>query len=211
MRVDTSRFDDTAAVAASLHAREESLLWSPRIRVDKYSPDQVEYAVRKIGRQRAPQGDDFARLGIAPDEVAEAEGNLLTTAGLTRITSLIIGGGGQAATNTAARIGVGDSTTAAAVGDTDLGAAAGSTHRWFQVMDATYPTVSAGVMTFRSTFGTADGNFTAGWQEFGIDIGTPTVSSANTVNATLLNHKIVSLGTKVSGATWTCTATISIS
>jgi hypothetical protein len=58
-------------------------------------------------------------------------------------------------------------------------------------------------------FGTADGNFA--WQEWGIDIGTATVSSGNTVNAVLLNRKVASNGTKASGQTWTATATITIS
>ena len=51
---------------------------------------------------------------LAPaDGVVTADGNLLTTAGLARITSLIIGGGGQAASNGSAGLGVGDTSTAA--------------------------------------------------------------------------------------------------
>lgn len=209
MRTDSTRVADAAVVGASLPAADGQKLWVARAVVEKWSPDQSAWAAQLLGR--APQGDDFDRLGVCPDEVVEEVGNLITTAGLTRITSLITGGGGQAVTNTSARLGVGDSSTAAAVGDTDLGAIAGSTHRWFQVMDATYPTTSAGVITFKATFGTSDGNFTGGWQEWGVDIGTPTVTSGNTVNATLLNHKIASLGTKVSGATWALTATLTLS
>jgi hypothetical protein len=132
----------------------------------------------------------------------------LTTAGLTRLASLLIAGGGQGATNTSARIGVGDTSTAATIADTDLAAASGSTHRYFQPMDATFPSASAGVITFKSTFATGDGNFA--WAEWGIDIGTPTVSGGTTVAATLLNRKVASLGTKVSGA-WALTATITLS
>ncbi len=136
---------------------------------------------------------------------------MLTTAGLNRITSLIIAGGGQALTNTSGRIGVGDDNTAASVGQTDLVAAAGSTHRFFSVLDATYPQQANGVLTTKATFGSADGNFTAGWQEYGVDIGTPTVSNGTTVNALLLNRKVSSLGTKSSGSSWAFTSTLTLS
>jgi hypothetical protein len=155
----------------------------------------------------APSGDLLA-VHVDPYEVTEAHSNLLTTAGLGRITSLIIGGGGQAATATAARLGVGNSSTAAVVGDTDLAASSGSGNRQFQVMDATYPQQSAGVMTFKSTFATGEANFV--WNEWAIDIGTPTVTAGTTVNAVLLNRKVASLGTKVSGS-WVLTTTITIS
>ncbi len=209
MRTDSTTIDDAATVAAAVDVRDDRPLWRAHARVEKFSPDQAAWLLARLPGQRAPQRADFARFGITPDDVAEAERNLITTAGLTRITSLIIAGGGQAATNTSARLGAGDGSTAAAVGDTDLSAAAGSTHRWFQVMDATYPQAAAGVLTFRGTFASADGNFA--WNEWGVDIGTPTVSSGNTVAATLLNRKVASLGTKVSGAVWTLTATLTLS
>lgn len=136
---------------------------------------------------------------------------MLTTAGLNRLTSLLIAGGGQAITNTSARIGFGDDNTAASVGQTDLVAASGSTHRFFSVMDATYPQQANGVLTVKTTVGSADGNFTAGWQEWGIDVGTPSVSNGTTVNALLVNRKVASLGTKASGASWAFTGTVTIS
>lgn len=203
---DHARVTETAHVGALLFDAD-SARWRAHARVDKWDPEQTARVFARIGRQLCAA--DFERLRVAPYETLDAPGNLLTTAGLGRITSLIIGGGGQAATNTAARLGAGDSATAAAVGDTDLGAVAGSTHRWFQIMDATYPQAGAGVLTFKATFGTADGNFA--WAEWGVDIGTPTVASGNTVNAVLLNHRIQSLGTKVAGATWALTTTITIS
>jgi hypothetical protein len=61
-----------------------------------------------------------------------------------------------------------------------------------------------------ATFGTADGNFA--WNEWGSDVGTATVTSSNTVNAVLLNHKTsIAQGTKASGQTWSATATITLS
>jgi hypothetical protein len=207
MRLDTSRVTDSAAVAAAVPADDRFPLWRAHALVEKWDPEQTAWATERLGFE--PKAADFDRLKIRPYDYAEAAGNLATTAGLNRITSLIIAAGGQAATNTATRLGTGDSSTAAAIGDTDLGAAAGSTHRWFQVMDATFPTQANGVLTFKSTFGTADGNYA--WQEWGVDVAAPTVTSGNTVNALLLNHKIASLGTKVSGATWALTATLTIS
>ncbi|MEV8637767.1 hypothetical protein AB0395_39585 [Streptosporangium sp. NPDC051023] len=188
-------------------SRADVLEWHAHARVEKWDDEQVAWVQRVTGVV-APAGDLLA-AHIAPYEVIDAPGNLLTTAGLTRLTSLLTGGGGQAATNTATRLGVGDGSTTAAVGDTDLSAASGSTHRYFQVMDATYPQVAAGVVTFKSTYDASTANFV--WSEWGIDIGTPTVSGGTTVNAALLNHKSsAALGTK-SGGSWALTATITLS
>ncbi|MFG1683519.1 hypothetical protein ACGFNP_25345 [Nonomuraea sp. NPDC049269] len=178
--------------------------------IDRFDADQTAWVQRR-SRLAAPCAADFARFGVLPYETTEVHGNLVTTAGLSRLTSLLIAGGGQAITNTSARIGVGNATSpAAAVGDTNLSASAGSANRWFQIMDASYPQVSAGVLTLKATLGTADGNFA--WNEFGIDIGTPTVASGATVNATLFNHKTsIAQGTKVAGQTWAATATCTFS
>lgn len=158
----------------------------------------------------SPELTDFESARIESYRTTEVIGNLLTTSGLNRLTSLMIAGGGQAMTNTSARIGVGNGAGTAAVGDTDLSASAGSANRWFQVMAATYPQQSNGVVTLQSSFASADGNFA--WNEFGIDVGTPTVSSGNTVNALLVNHKTsIAQGTKASGQVWTATATITFS
>lgn len=186
----------------------EPILWRVHAHVDKFDADQTAYALRKTGA-RYLTGDEMARIVGAPSDTADADGNLLLTAGLNRLTSLLIAGGGQAITNTSARLGAGNSSTAEAVGQTDLQAAAGSTNRWFQIMDATFPTQANGVVTLKSTFGTADGNFV--WAEWGVDVGTPTVTSGNTVAALLFNRKVAALGTKASGATWALTATVTIS
>jgi hypothetical protein len=203
---DRARGVELAHVGAGMHA-DDSIRWHPALRVDKYDDEQTDWVSRKSGVV-SPLGTDFEALRVKPYEVTEVAGNLLTTAGLQRLTNLLIGAGGQALTNTAARIGVGNSSTAAAVGQTDLQAAAGSTNRWFQPMDATFPTAVNGVVTLRSTFATGDGNFV--WAEVGTDIGTPTVTAGNTVNATLLNRFVQALGTKASGS-WVLTETITIS
>lgn len=187
--------------------RNDGIRWHAFARVEKFDDDQVVWVRRKTGIL-APPGDLLA-AHLAPSEVVEEPGNLLTTAGLTRLTSLQTGAGGQAATNTAARIGVGNGAGTAAVGDADLSAAAGAGNRYFQPMDATYPQASGGVTTFKATFGPSDGNFA--WNEWGIDIGAPTVTGGTTVNACLLNHRTsAALGTKTTG-TWAFTVTITIS
>lgn len=189
-------------------SRSDTIRWLPRVRVEKFAQDAVDYVSTHSGIL-APSGDLITAYGVKPFDVVELEGNLLTTAGLGRLTSLLTGGGGQALTNTAVRLGVGDGAGTAAVGDTDLSALAGSTHRWFQIMDATYPSVAGAVVTFKSTFATGDGNFA--WNEWGLDVGTPTVASGNTVNALLFNHKTsAALGTKASGS-WALTVTVTFS
>lgn len=99
--------------------------------------------------------------------------------------------------NANAYIGVGDGATAFAVGQTDLQAA---TNKLRKAMDATYPTQAANVITFRSTFGTAEANFA--WNEWG-------VFNASS-GGTMLNRKVESLGTKTSAQSWQITATITL-
>jgi hypothetical protein len=120
----------------------------------------------------------------------------------------------QALDATHARIGTGNSATAAVDTDTDLNAAAGSGNRQFQLVDSA-PTVgsgaSSGVVTMVATFGTGVGNYA--WQEWGIDGGTAsgtTVTSEGNTTPGLCNHKVTSLGTKTSAASWVFTITITI-
>ncbi len=206
MLTETSHGTDRATVGAGL-ATGDSIRWAPRVQVDKYDKQAVAWLTAQLGR--SPLGADYEAASITPYEVIEREGNLLTTAGLQRLTNLLIGAGGQALTATAARLGVGNSSTAAAVGQTDLQAAAGVANRYFMPMDATYPTAVNGVVTLKSTFASADGNFV--WAEWASDIGTPTVVAGAVVSATLLNRAVQALGTKASGSSWVLTASITIS
>ena len=161
----------------------------------------------RINWQIAKYADDAAFAAGQPYEVNDVPGNLLTTAGIGRIATLLTAGTGNLISSTTARVGVGNGAGTAAIGDTDLSASAGSANRWFQTCTVTTP---SNVLTFAATFGSSDGNFA--WNEFGIDIGTATVTSGNTVNAVLLNHKTsIAQGTKASGQTWTATATVTFS
>lgn len=189
--------------------RHEGLQWKSSSTVEKFSPDQVVYATALLGHE--PTGTELLALVGEPEDgvLVDPESNLLTTAGLGRITSLIIGGGGQAATATAARIGVGNSSTAASAGQTDLQASSGSGNRQFNVMEATYPQQSAGVLTFKASYASGEANHA--WAEWCIDVGTPTVAAGTTVAALMLNRKVADNGTKASGAVWAFTVTITLS
>ena len=189
----------------------DTIQWNAHAHVDKFDEDQVKFVRGKTGLLE-PKAADFIQLGIDPSDSIDKPGNLLTTAGLTRLVSLLNGAGGQALTNTATRIGTGNGGGSAAVGDTALSASAGAANQWWQIMDATFPSASGAVLTAKSTFGTADGNYV--WAEWAIDVGTPTVSSSAVVSATgpMMNHKTAAaLGTKASGSIWAFTVTVTFS
>lgn len=191
----------------------DGLKWHATARVDKFSPEHVHLAAMAFGVAQ-PSLDMLLSLG-GPEEVVIREHNLVTTAGLGRITNLILGLGGQAASgSTTTRLGVGDGTTAAARADTDLGAASGSGNRYFQPVSSaaqSTTTYTNDTMTFVATFASANGNFA--WNEWGTDISAATVSGGTTVGTLFLNHAVPAggLGTKASGASWTLTATIQLS
>lgn len=184
--------------------KNDSFKWTPTAVVEKFDEDASRWVRNRTGLFEL-EHCAFQYFDIKPYETIEVPGNLLTTSGLNRLTSLLIGAGGQALTSTAIRLGVGDDTTAAAVGDSDLST---GSNQYYRVMDATYPQQSNGVVTVKGSFQDADANFA--WQCWGIDVGTPTVSSSGTVAALLLNRKVASLGTKVSGI-WVLTVTLTFS
>ena len=114
------------------------------------------------------------------------------------IADALLGGSSYTKFNSAnAHLGVGDSSAAFASSQTDLQAATNKTRK---SMDATYPSRSANVLTFRATFGTGDANYA--WNERGI------VNASS--SGQMLSRKVISLGTKTSSASWqlTCTDTV---
>lgn len=134
---------------------------------------------------------------LTPYEVIDGEGNLLMNAGITVMWTALIGGVPTYFSNATSHIGAGDSSTAAAASQTDLQA---STNKVRKAMDATYPSISAQSLLLKSTFTTSDGNWA--WQEWGVF----NASSAGT----MLNRRVVSLGTKTSSATWVFTVTLTL-
>lgn len=95
-------------------------------------------------------------------------------------------------------LGVGDSSTAFAVGQTDLVAATNKSR-----VLVTSIAESSGVLTIVGTWGTSVGNYT--WAEWG-------VFNAGS-GGTMLGRKVESpdLGTKTSSQVWTLTATVTFS
>jgi hypothetical protein len=185
----------------------DSGIGTTRWRFRRWDADQTDWVTRRSGLH-APQAADFVQFKVAPYDVSEVVGNLITNAGWARLMNLLTNQGGtQALDATHARVGVGDGTTPAeAYADTDLAAAAGSTHRWFQLVSGA-GTLGTRTLTFGATFGGSDGNFA--WNETGIDFGT---ASGNTVTAPLFNHKVgIAQGAKASGQTWSASAALTFS
>lgn len=155
---------------------------------------KVEYKVTKYKGDYHSEAEAIA-AGAKVVGVLKGKGNLLLTVGIAIILDKLIGAGSaQIFDNGHARIGVGTGSTAAAIGDTDL-----QTAGVWKAMDATYPSRAVSVLTFQSTFASADAN--QAWNEWAIDNGS--------VAHVLLNHKApVTLGTKSSGETWILQVTV---
>ncbi len=162
--------------------------------IEKWSVDQVLWAERKT--LKADPGSSILRRLVEPEE-SPVYGNLLLTEGVNAMLLLLTGGSATAYNNTNARVGVGDSSTAASAAQTDLQAA---TNKLYKAMNATYPQVSTNTVTFQSDFLTAEANFA--WNEWTIDNGAAAAKN--------LNRVVQSVGTKSSG-TWTLTAQVTIS
>ena len=113
------------------------------------------------------------------------------------ICQAILGEVVTAFNNANSYLGVGISTTAYASSQTDLLGAS----KLRKGMDATYPTRSSNVMTFRSTFTTAEANFA--WEENGI---------FNAASAgTMLTRENAALGTKPGTQQWVLTIALTLS
>lgn len=190
-------------------------------RVDKYDDDMVTYAQRRYWnmyqlpeQSYTPTKEHFDLLKISPYETVIVDGNAMTTQGLGQLTNFLIGTGSLVGlTATTTRLGVGDGSTAFAAADTDLSAASGSTHRWFQIVDSAPTRVTTTVTNDSiqavATFATGDGNFV--WNEWALNTSTATPASSNAVIAgTFWNRKVSSLGTKVSGS-WALTVKLAFS
>ena len=139
------------------------------------------------------------KAGLPPDEVVEEKDNILLNAGITVLLNLLCGISSTAYSTGNAYIGVGDSTTAAAAGQTALQA---SSNKDYQGMESGYPSVSGQTVTFRSIWASGEGNFD--WNEW-------TVANGSSDSATNLNRKVAALGTKAGGSEWTLTVAITVS
>lgn len=156
----------------------ENAFWKPKWKIEKY------------------QGEAIQDNLIA---IEEFEGNLLLNEGITLLLNLLIGAAGIVYNAANTRIGVGDSATAAVATQVGL---LGTTNRFWRVMDATFPSVSAQTVSFRATFGTNEANFV--WNEITV------VNTADDMGQNLC-RRVQAMGTKASGTTWVVTVTVTIS
>lgn len=132
-------------------------------------------------------------------EVVETPPNLFLTAGITEVLKLATGAAATAFSASNARLCVGDSTTTAAAGQTDLQAAS---NKFRQIVDSA-PVVSGNTVTFVATFAQGVANFA--WAEVGV---------ANASSGGAMWSRTVpvgTLGTKSSAATWVLNWSLSIS
>ncbi len=144
--------------------------------------------------------DDEAFAKDEPYEVSRVEGNLLLNEGIGEMWDLICGLGSPTAfSNANARIGVGDSNTAASASQIGLQAA---TNKTYKAMETGYPQRSNQTVTFRAVFGSTDANYA--WNEF-------TVVNASSDTGKNLNRLVSDQGTKASGQTWTVDVAITLS
>jgi hypothetical protein len=142
--------------------------------------------------------DEQAYRKNRPYKVSVINGNLLLNEGIALMLDLLIGAGGTVYSNANAYIGVGDSETAAAAAQTGLQAV---TNKAYKAMETSYPSRANQTVTFKSVFGTSDGNFA--WKEL-------TIVNASSDTGTNLNRKVSDQGTKVSGQIWTIDVALTI-
>lgn len=124
--------------------------------------------------------------------------NIFVNVGLAEVWNLVTAQGGTAFSNANARLGVGNSAVAPAVGQTDL--QGGSTLR--KAMNVGFPNAPVnGLEQWQSDFTAAEANFA--WEEFAV---------FNAAAAgTMMNRSISSQGTKTAGQTWRLTYSFTLS
>ena len=219
----------------------DGIRWFPRATAEKYSPDQSEFAerrlhdqlswgrrllVRKLGIWVPRLHGDWMRETFREPEDGYActEGNSLVNGGLDALTSLLLGTGGQTfipASTTHTIIGVGTGTGATTAGMAALQSDA-SANAWYQGSDLTYPHVDGtthGQLDGQVTVTSSNGNFAAGWTEWCWATGTSATTSATGTTLSGLSGTTVmfnrwtgtTLGTKGAGATWVFSTTITFS
>ena len=165
----------------------EGWKWYGRFAVTKYLEDDDLSPVTKLGI--------YGPRRATPYEVLDGD-NLLLTGGATIVLQRFAGITATAFDGTNGRMCVGDSTTPATAGQTDLQA---TTNKVRQVFDA-IPTVSAGQLQAVCTFGAGVASFP--WNECGL---------ANAASgATFANRLVQAFGTKGAGVQWILTFTVSL-
>lgn len=195
--------------------KRDGINWKAFAKVEKYNAETVAELTKILGYE--PRAADFERMQIKADDIACVDGNILVDLGIQAITGLICNlGSQQPLVALRTFVGVGATATTATIADTHLGSDGGSA--WYQVADSapSRSTVSAtnDTITTICTYGSGNANFA--WAEWCWGTTTAAITPGATLSgvgtgAMMLNHKIASLGTKASGASWVFTSTITLS
>lgn len=129
-----------------------------------------------------------------PYEVLESH-NIWLTTGWTNILSVITGASTAHWDSTNTKIGVGDDSTAAAAGQTDLIAA---TNKTYKAMTSGYPTTpSSGTVQFKAVFNTTEANYAHN-----------ELVVKNNSSSVCWNRNATGWGTKTSSENWYYTVTL---
>jgi len=190
-------------------AKAEGINWHPRVRVLQYGRDTMSRIIDKLGYEPV----DGELMAFTPDNIVHDERNQCVTVGLNLIGNLIVGAGGAAFNSSQSIIGVGSSSTAFSVSQTALGGDGSTSTAYYQATGVA-PTQSNGVISAQTTFATGNANFV--WNEWCLSTGTGTITAGGTLasvatSTTMLNRKVVSLGTKGSGTSWVIQITLTLS
>ncbi|HUU84733.1 MAG TPA: hypothetical protein VM243_14630 [Phycisphaerae bacterium] len=194
-------------ILQSNYEQGDGIKWGCKWRVDKYWGSPSNFADAR------------------PYETIFGQGNTLTNGGADLLwnrtlvlnpTTLATIHKKGALSNGRAGIGVGDTSDAAAAGQTDLVGATGTTSRRIRGMStAAYPAHTTGTSTaartaqFQAIFTTTEANFA--WKEWCITNFAQASSASAAIGGTMLNRKAQDLGTKTAAATWTFTASLTLS
>ena len=177
---------------------DDKIGWMAKWRIDKFR-DPTGLIAGQLHRGM-PNEEALNRYGEAFVGTEKFDANLALNEGLGELIDLICGLGTPTKwDNTNARLGVGDSNSAAAASQTGLQA---STNKTYKAMDTSYPARTNQTVEWRATFGSSDANYA--WEEY-------TAVNAADDSGKNLNRKVASKGTKVSGETWTLSLQITFS
>ena len=198
----------------------DGIKWWPTVTVTKYDADKTAAIEALLGHTPSlAELQELDRMGMfAPDDVLVSEGNILVNNGVSRITSIITGGGGGMLTNTLGFLGVGNDSTASAA--TAAQTALQGSSQLYRPLEAGFPSLTTTTKTndtinVSALFSSGVAEFV--WGEWCIgSVASGTVSQSSTLAGTgtspiMWNRKQDTLGTKGAGSTWTLAAKIVLS
>jgi hypothetical protein len=170
------------------------------INVEK-ATHETEFVIQRFNSK------DFDEFGFFAPPVGAGrttwKGNALLNSGIQLLLDLAIGAIVDSASyfnNTNVYIGIGTSTVAAASTQNGLQCTAAS--KWWNAMEAGYPSRTSETIWFKAIIGSDDANYS--WAEFTV------LNGASDAVATNLNRSVSNQGVKASGQTWTIDVKITL-